>query len=149
MGVGIKVGYSLYQIGRSDYLDSFFSTIAYYLENKKWGSVYPAVMLQLYKGEVVSCETDKVIEELKHIQVGLEGFEKNSNPIIWDARDLSVQVPEWATNPNDEVTNLRNYFVTLDGRDLIEIMIMALMDARDTESTLFIKSSDMTDALSF
>jgi len=149
MNIGINVGHSLYQIGRSDYLDSLFSTIAYYLENKKWGSVYPTVMLQLYKGEVSVTEADKAIEELKKIQDMLESLEKNSNPIIWDARDLSIKAPEWAINSNDGITNLRNYYVTPDGRDLIELIITALMDAKNNVSTLIVQPTELKDILVF
>ncbi len=35
--VGFKVKYYWYQIGSGDFLFSFFSTVAYHLENQKWG----------------------------------------------------------------------------------------------------------------
>lgn len=44
MAVGLKVKFYWYQIGTGDFLHSFFSTIAYNLENSKWGSKYPFIM---------------------------------------------------------------------------------------------------------
>ncbi len=37
MAVGFKVKYYCYQIGSGDFLHSFFSTVAYRLENRIWG----------------------------------------------------------------------------------------------------------------
>ena len=106
-----------------------------------------------FKWDIRCIKSEEVIISIhffrQNIQIALEGFEKNSNPIIWDARDLSVQVPEWAINPNDNVMNLRNYFVASDGRDLIEIMITALTDAKNTKSRLLVQSSDLKDTLLF
>ncbi|MBO0467044.1 hypothetical protein JZO73_05795 [Enterococcus plantarum] len=142
MSIGIDVGYSWYQIGRSDYFDSFFSTVAYYLENKKWGSVYPVIMNQMYTGDLSPEYVDKAIEELIDIKNKFSKLTKNGHPIIWDARDLSVETPEWAINPNEEVTTLSNYYIISDGRDLIEILITALRKSKDMNKNLIIKSLD-------
>lgn len=50
MAVGFKVGYYWFQVGTSDFLHSFFSTICIRLEHGKWGSVYPKLMEELYQG---------------------------------------------------------------------------------------------------
>ena len=52
--VGFKVKYYWYQIGSGDFLFSFFSTVAYNLENQKWGSKFPVIMNELYQGELSS-----------------------------------------------------------------------------------------------
>ena len=39
--VGFKVKFYWYQIGSGDFLHAFFSTVAYNLENMKWGSRFP------------------------------------------------------------------------------------------------------------
>ena len=140
MSVGLKVGYSWYQIGRGDYLESFFSTIAYYLEDKKWGSKYPYVMRQLYSGELSYENADCAIKELKSIRESLKKLSKEQNEIIWDARDLTIKVPKWAINPNDAVASLANYYVTVDGRDLIEVFLLALNDSKESNKNLVITS---------
>ena len=38
MAVGFKVKFYWYQIGHGNFLHSFFSTVAYNLENGNWGS---------------------------------------------------------------------------------------------------------------
>ena len=38
MAVGLTVMFYWYHVGTGDFLHSFFSTIAFNLENKKWGS---------------------------------------------------------------------------------------------------------------
>lgn len=140
MSVGIKTGYSWYQIGRGDYLESFFSTVAYYLENKKWGYRYPIIMKQLYSGELSYKDADIAINELKSIRDSLKKINKENNEIIWDARDLTIKVPEWAINPNIEVASLANYYVTVDGRDLIEVFLLALNDSKELNKDLYITS---------
>lgn len=50
--VGFKVKYYWFQIGSEDFLFSFFSTVAYNLENKKWGTKFPVIMNELYLGNL-------------------------------------------------------------------------------------------------
>ena len=68
MTVGFKVKYYWYQIGRSDFLYSFFSTVAYNLENGNWGSRFPVIMKELYKGKLERENVNKAIEELNKAQ---------------------------------------------------------------------------------
>ena len=69
--VGFKVKYYWYQIGSGDFLFSFFSTVAYNLENQKWGSKFPAIMNELYQGELSSTHIPVAINELEQIKQGL------------------------------------------------------------------------------
>ena len=64
MAVGFKVKYYWYQIGSGDFLHSFFSTVAYRLENGIWGSVYPIIMNELYQGELPAEKISKVSEKI-------------------------------------------------------------------------------------
>ena len=50
--VGFKVKFYWYQIGSGDFLHAFFSTVAYNLENMKWGSRFPVIMKELYQGHL-------------------------------------------------------------------------------------------------
>jgi len=49
MAVGFKVKFYWYQIGNGAFLHSFFSTVAYNLENGNWGSRFPIIMCELYQ----------------------------------------------------------------------------------------------------
>ena len=68
MAVGFKVEFFWYQIGTGDFLHSFFSTIAYNLENKNWGSRFPVIMNELYQGKISAENVDKAITELEIIK---------------------------------------------------------------------------------
>ncbi len=58
MAVGFKVKFYWYQIGHGDFLHSFFSTVAYNLENGNWGSRFPVIMNELYQGKLECDNTD-------------------------------------------------------------------------------------------
>jgi len=76
-------------------------------------------------------------KELKKIQKELSKFPPSD--VIWDIDDLSKQ-PPWGNHISGEITNLSNYFVTSDGRDLITIMFMAFDDAEEIKHKIQIIS---------
>lgn len=123
MALGFTVKYYWFHIGNGDFLHSFFSTIAYNLEDKKWGSKYPIIMNQLYSGELKYEQIHKALGELEDIRLRLS--ELSPDRVIWDIDDLSAQ-PPWGRNISDEIKDLSNYFVTSDGEDLISVLKRAL-----------------------
>ena len=56
--VGFTVDYNWYTVGSGDFLHSFFSTVAYNLEDKRWGSRFPHLMNELYQGKLNSRNVD-------------------------------------------------------------------------------------------
>jgi len=52
MAVGLKTGPIFYIIGTGSFMHSFFSTIAYRLEDNKWGTKFPNLMNGLYNAEI-------------------------------------------------------------------------------------------------
>lgn len=137
MAVGFKVKFYWYQIGHGDFLHSFFSTVAYNLENRNWGSRFPVIMNELYRGKI-SCENmHKAIEELRVIKKELRAF--SPDKVIWDIEDLS-QRPPWGNNISKEITDLSNYFVTSDGNDFLAVFTHALEKAKEINSEIEIKS---------
>ena len=135
--VGFKVKYYWYQIGSGDFLFSFFSTVAYNLENQKWGSKFPVIMNELYQGELSSNHISEAINELEQIKQGLAKL--SLDKVIWDIENLSAQ-PPWGTDISSDITNLSNYFVTSDGEDFITIFSHALEKAEDLNYGLKIVS---------
>ena len=119
MSVGFTVKYYWYQIGTGDFLHSFFSTIAYNLEDGKWGSKYPVIMNELYSGDLKSNRIELAIEELDLIVPELRKLKPNK--VVWDIEDLTKQ-PPWGDNISSEITDLSNYYVTSDGADFITIL---------------------------
>ena len=127
MAVGFKVKYYWYQIGRGDFLHSFFSTVAYNLENENWGSRFPIIMNELYQGKMSWMNVDKAIAELNVIKEELKAF--SPDKVIWDIEDLSKQ-PPWGNNISKDITSLSNYFVTSDGEDFLATFLRVLEMAK-------------------
>ena len=137
MAVGFTIKFYWYQVGSGDFLHSFFSTIAYNLEGKKWGSKYPVIMNEFYQGKLPSDKVQDAIEEVKDIQKELKNFPPSC--VVWDIDDLDKQ-PPWGEKISGELTDLSNYFVTSDGEDLITILIHALEKAEEIDSPIEIES---------
>lgn len=135
--VGFNVSSYWYQIGHGDFLHSFFSTVAYNLENKKWGSRFPVIMNELYQGEASPEHIDKAIEELGSIKKELQAY--GPDKVIWDIEDLSKQ-PPWGSNISKNITDLSNYFVTSDGHDFLTIFLDALEMAKKENCEINIAS---------
>ena len=115
----------------------FFSTIAYNLEDKKWGSKDPIIMNQLYSGELKYEQIHKALGELDEIRLRLSDL--SPDRVIWDIDDLSAQ-PPWGRNISDEIKDLSNYFVTSDGEDLISVLNRALNAGLDTKESVKIST---------
>ena len=43
---------AIFNLGNDEIVQGFFTSIAYHLENKKWGSVYPTIMNEFYRGKL-------------------------------------------------------------------------------------------------
>ena len=69
MAIGFVVGDEYYSVGSGDFLHSFFSTVAYNLENGDWGIKYPYIMNELYRGEL---EVESVKESKKEADNGID-----------------------------------------------------------------------------
>lgn len=136
MAIGFKVEFFWYQIGTGDFLHSFFSTIAYNLENKNWGSRFPIIMNELYQGKMRAENVDKAITELEIIKKELKKYPPQK--AIWDIDDLSKQSP-WGDNISKDITDLSNYFVTSDGADFLTIFLHALEKSKQMNCDLEIK----------
>ena len=116
--VSFTVGFYLYDIGTSSFLHSFFSTVAYRIENGKWGSKFPIIMNELYQGRLSYENAPIAKKELKKIKKRLSKF--SPDKVVWDIEDLSKQ-PPWGNNISDDITSLANYYVTSSGVDFIEV----------------------------
>lgn len=126
MAIGFKIDFLWYQVGNADLLHAFFSTISYNLEDNKWGSKYPILMNEFYQGRLKWENSTEAIKELKVIEKELEKI--GPEYIVWDIEDISIN-PPWKKNISTDITNLANYFVSSDGRLLINLIFMALNDS--------------------
>ena len=126
MGVGIQVGQIVDEIGTSDFLHAFFSTISFHCEPKGWGTRFPTLMRHLYRGAVSPGNASAALEELRTARTELARVPPAR--VVWDLQNLTRR-PPWGDNISGEITNLSNYFVTSSGRDLFAVLDEALAEA--------------------
>jgi len=136
MAVGLQTGPIFYMIGTASFMHSFFSTIAYRLEDNKWGSKFPNLMNGLYNAEIEPEESKWVLGELEIIKQELAKL--TPDKVIWDIDDLTKQ-PPWGDNIAKTITNLSNYFVTNDGKQLLDVFEKALNASIDIKKTIKIQ----------
>jgi len=123
MGVGLKLRSVTDEIGSPDFFHAFFSTVHHHLEDGEWGCAFPAIMKELYAGELEEDRAAIALEELNTIATRLK--ELPPDRVVWDIENLDAK-PPWGDNISSDITDLSNYFVTSTGRDLIETMREAL-----------------------
>jgi 2,3-bisphosphoglycerate-dependent phosphoglycerate mutase len=126
MGVGIKVGQIIDEIGSASFLHSFFSTISAHCETEGWGSRFPTLMNRLYQGGVSPQEAVVALTELREAKAVLSQLPPSL--VVWDIEDRSLK-PPWGADISDEITDLGNYFVSSTGRDVFELLDKSLRAA--------------------
>src|SRR5215213_2319712 len=122
MAVSLHVGNKSFEIGSSDFLHSFFSTIYVRLENNRWGNRFPVLMNHLYTGNLSPDLSSEAKKELKEIEVELAEFPPDE--VVWDFEDRSL-TPPWKNQISEQITSLSNYFVTSNGKPLISVLEQA------------------------
>lgn len=128
MGVSLRLSNVFWEIGSASFLNSFFSTITWHLEPGGPGTRFPHINL-LYGGGIEPGQADEAGRELRTARRELSDLPPDQ--VIWDRDDLRVR-PPWGANVSPHVTDLSNYFVTSDGRDLFEVLLEALGESRDS-----------------
>ncbi len=126
MGLTIWVGRTHFEVGSASFLYAFFSTIAVRLENDSWASEFPIVMQELYSGKILHSSAEAARAELSAIRSALAAFPPDT--VVWDFDDRDAR-PPWGSDISPHITSLANYFVTSDGKDLIDVLLEALAQA--------------------
>ncbi len=130
---GLRVGNLYWEIGTGDFLHAFFSTISYHLEPDGFGTRLPTLMGRLYAGEM----SPKLAAEAKRELLTARQELRTLGPeeVIWDLENLSAK-PPWGSNISPEITNLSEYFVTSDGRDVFGVFETALTELEQSSEPL-------------
>jgi len=126
----------VFEIGTSDFFMSFFDTIDFHLTKGILARKYPIVLGEFQQGKLKYENLDKGERELKLIQNKLSKFKPSE--MIWDKHDLNKK-PPWGNNISSEITNLSNYFVTSDGKNLFDVIYRAINQAKSEKCDLTIK----------
>ena len=79
-----------------------------------------------YGTNITINEGDRIKKELKKFPPSY---------VVWDAEDLKL-TPPWGNNISSDITDLSNYFVTNEGRDLISVLNEAMEDAKEIHSDI-------------
>lgn len=137
MAVGLKVRSIIWFVGHRDFLHSFFSTASGKLEPDGWGSRFPAVMNGLFQGKLPAEQVAEGIRELHQIHEELARFPPEE--VIWDIADLTAK-PPWGDDISPTITDLSNYFVTADGKDLFGVLDESLNYAASKPAPVTIES---------
>jgi 2,3-bisphosphoglycerate-dependent phosphoglycerate mutase len=133
--VGFQVGFLWYEVGTSTFLKSWFSTINFHLEKKKWGSKFPIIMEYLYQGEVPE---NLLLSLKKEVLLTKDRLRKLSpKDVIWDIDDLS-QRPPWGNDISSGITDLSNYYVTCNGEDFYDVLLSAIDESITEKEKLLI-----------
>ncbi len=136
MSVGLLVDCFYYELGHSDFVHSFFSTISHHLEKDGWGTKYPLLMDELYHNELSWKDVATVKDNLKEIEQELTKLP--AELVVWDIEDLSL-TPPWGDHISPRVTNLANYFATTSGKTFFEVFETALAVAEEDKCNMKIK----------
>ncbi|MBD0417577.1 immunity 70 family protein [Oryzicola mucosus] len=123
MTIGLKIGATIDEIGSSEFLFAFFSTISANLEKKGWGTRFPVLLNELYSGELPSQRAGTALEELRTVRSELSAIPPDR--VVWNYEDRT-KGPPWGHDISSDITNMSNYFVTSGGRDLFDVLEEAL-----------------------
>lgn len=116
MSVGFRYSGIWTEVGESDFLHAFFSTICFRLESNKWGSKYPYLQKKLYYETLDSKEAVHALEELKEIQIRFADLKPED--IVWDVENLTKKPPKTFFS-NKNAYNLSECFITVGNKNLI------------------------------
>ncbi|MEC2077029.1 immunity 70 family protein [Metabacillus fastidiosus] len=128
MAVGLLVDCFYYELGHSDFVHSFFSTISYHLEKEGWGTKYPLLMDELYNGKLSWIDVSDVKADLIEIEQKLLKY--SPEYVVWDIDDLS-KAPPWGDKMNPQIKSLANYFAAANGRTFFEVIRVAMDVAKE------------------
>jgi 2,3-bisphosphoglycerate-dependent phosphoglycerate mutase len=123
VSVGVRVRSNMWLVGTGDFFHAFFSTISARLEPDGWGTRFPVLMNELYNGELAPEHAPAALAELDQVREDLRRLPPSD--VVWDVEDRSKQ-PPWGDDISEDITDLGNYFVTEDGKDLIDVLSEAI-----------------------
>ncbi len=118
MAVGLRVRSVAWVVGSPGLLTAFFSSIGHLLEPDGWGSRFPALQNELYRGELKPESVAAARGELVVVQEELARFPPSA--VVWDIYDLNAR-PPWGDDISPDITDLSKYFKNPDGVDIFEL----------------------------
>ena len=136
MAVGIRVGTISDEIGAPSFLHAFFSTISAHCEPKGWGTRFPYLMKELYRGHLPAAHASAALAELRDAKAALSKLPPSA--VVWDFENRTAR-PPWGDRIAPEITDLGNYFVSSTGRDVFKLLEEALSAAAEEKTDAVIE----------
>jgi len=136
MALSAWVGHDRLELGEPAFLKAFFSTVFAKLEAEDWGRRFPVLMRDLYSGRLSPEKAAAAAEELARLREELKAFKPKD--VVWDFEDRTRR-PPWGDEISPHITSLANYFVTSDGKDLLDVLQEALAAATKKHQDVVIR----------
>ena len=136
MALAAWVGRERFELGEPAFRKAFFSTVFARLEAEDWGRRFPVLMCDLYSGRLSSEKAAAAAEELAKLSEELKAFKPED--LVWDFEDRTRR-PPWGDEISPHITSLANYFVTSDGKDLLEVLQQAVAAAAEKQQEVVIR----------
>lgn len=123
-------------LGSPEFLYAFLSTITHHLEPEGQATRYPVIVNGLNGGRIEAFQAEKGIAEANEIRVKLRHYKPDD--VIWDLDDIQAK-PPWGSDISPHITDLSNYFVTSDGKDLFEVLLVQLDNLQKSGGALIVE----------
>lgn len=127
MPLGLHVGDLTWRVGSPDLLHAFFSTVSVRLEPLGWGTRFPALMNELYDGELPPGRVETALSELLLARRELSLLPPSR--VVWDA-DVPDAPPPWGNDVAPGAPDASRCFYTDDGKDLFDVLLAAVVRLR-------------------
>lgn len=126
-------------VGTGDFLHSFFSTISFHLEPRGWGTRFPELMNELYRGTLEPHHASKALSDALVIKRELSALPPAK--VVWDIANIA-QKPPWGDKVPASVTSLSNYHITSTNRVLMDLLIECLEFQVETGMPLAVRAME-------
>lgn len=122
-----------FNLGNDEMVKGFFTNIAYHLENKKWGSVYPTIMNEFYSGKIEQKDINNAIKEIKEIKQRLS--EIDFSQIVFSMES----VPEKKYLKEEEnIISIDDMFINNNRQKMTDMILMVLESVKNSKNPLYI-----------
>jgi Immunity protein 70 len=133
--VSLYVQNTMWRVGESDFLHSFFSTVAYQLERDGWGRRFPALLKELYGGRLPVRLVPQARDELARIRAELARLGPEAR--VYDYDEPNRETP-WPVPPG--AGSLAECFLTVGGRNVLDVLDRALDVSEEAAADLEIRA---------
>jgi hypothetical protein len=127
MPLALHLGDTTWRVGSPDLLHAFFSTISVRLEPLGWGTRFPALMNELYEGELPPNRVETALSELLLARRELSVLAPDR--VVLDADAPHAPTP-WAGPAASGAPDASKCFFTDEGRDLFDVLLAAVVRLR-------------------